>query len=167
MGTAIEFYWQEKGTGFNKADWVCGEDGYPYYGSSNYLRSLSDPNSKKSTFLGTNYPHPCHLSQCYVFWPPVKELDYGGVHFNSTLYSHAYYLLSEGGINRVSQKSVSGIGIEKATKIFYGAWVHYMKKETASFWDAANALIQSAYDLYGSGSNEAAQTIKAMEAIGW
>ena len=165
MGTAIEFHWQEKGNGFDKADWLIGEDMYPNYNSSNYLRSLPNPNSRKDRFYGTDYPEPCHLSQCYIF-PNTAQGDWGGVHFNSTLYSHAYYLLSEGGTNPVSQKSVSGIGIEKATKIFYRAWTYWMTS-TSSFWNAANYLLWSAYDLYGSSSNEYAQTIKAMEAIGW
>jgi thermolysin len=165
MGTAIEFHWQEKGNGFDKADWLIGEDMYPNYNSSNYLRSLPNPNSRKDRFYGTDYPEPCHLSQCYIF-PNTAQGDWGGVHFNSTLYSHAYYLLSEGGTNPVSQKSVSGIGIEKATKIFYRAWTYWMTS-TSSFWNAANYLLWSANDLYGSSSNEYAQTIKAMEAIGW
>jgi thermolysin len=105
------------------------------------------------------------LSQCIIF-PDTQEGDWGGVHFNSTLYSHAYYLLSAGGTNKVSGLSVSGIGIEKATKIFYRAWTYYMTS-TADYLFAANCLLQSAGDLYGANSNEYAQTIKAMEAIGW
>jgi Zn-dependent metalloprotease len=166
MGTAVELFWQDRGNGFNKADWVFGEDTYPNYSSNSYFRSLADPNSKRDTFYGISYRHPCHLSQYHIF-PNTEEGDSGGVHFNSTLYSHAYYLLSEGGTNGVSHISVSGIGVEKATRIFYRAWVDYMKKETASFLDAANALLQSANDLYESSSNEYAQTVRAMEAIGW
>jgi len=162
MGTAVEVYWQESGNGFNRADWVVGEDVYASYGTNKYMRSLSNPNSK--LFSGI-FPYPCHLSQCYVF-PNTEDNDWGGVHFTTTLYSHAFYLLSEGGTNAVSHKSVSGIGIEKATEIFYRAWTHYLIP-VCSFWYAAQALVQSAADLYGSSSDETAQTVSAMYAIGW
>jgi len=156
MGTAVEFYWQPIGDGFNKADWLNGEDAYWSYGPNNYIRSLSNPNEKG---------YPCHLTQ-YWYLPNTYEGDWGGVHINSTIYSHAYFLLANGGTNSVSKITVNGIGIEKATKIFYRAWAHYMTS-TSIFWNAANYLLWSAYDLYGSSSNEYAQTIKAMEAIGW
>jgi thermolysin len=165
MGTAVEFYWQNPGEGFEKSDWVIAEDAYSTYSPNNYLRSLADPNSASWEYQGIFYPYPCHLSQCVIF-PDTQEGDWGGVHFNSTLYSHAYYLLSAGGTNKVSGLSVSGIGIEKATKIFYRAWTYYMTS-TADYLFAANCLLQSAGDLYGANSNEYAQTIKAMEAIGW
>jgi len=165
MGTAVEFYWQNPGEGFEKSDWVIAEDAYSTYSPNNYLRSLADPNSASWEYQGIFYPYPCHLSQCVIF-PDTQEGDWGGVHFNSTLYSHAYYLLSAGGTNKVSGLSVSGIGIEKATKIFYRAWTYYMTS-TADYLFAANCLLQSAGDLYGASSNEYAQTIKAMEAIGW
>ncbi|GAG16052.1 unnamed protein product, partial [marine sediment metagenome] len=93
-------------------------------------------------------------------------VDNGGVHLNMTIYSHAFYLLAVGGTNKISGKSVTGIGIEKATKIFYRAWVHYMGK-TSDFWYAANAIIQSAIDLYGQNSSEHAQAFYSMVAIGW
>jgi Zn-dependent metalloprotease len=159
MGTAVEFYWQPEGSGFDRADWICGEDAYAAYG--NFMRNLSNPNSK----VDLRGPDPCHLSQFYSL-PNTEYGDWGGVHKNSTIYSHAFYLLANGGTNNVSGKSVSGIGIEKAIKIFYRAWTYYMVP-SSNFLYAANALLQSAYDLYGSGSNEYAQTIKAMEAIGW
>lgn len=167
MGTAVEAYWQNSGQAFDRADWVVGEDIYSAFSSSSYLRSLSDPNSKVAfSYQGVNYPYPCHLSQWYILPDTSEEWDYGGVHWYSTLYSHAYYLLAVGGTNRISGLSVSGIEIDKATKIFYRAWTYYMTP-TASILYAANALLQSAYDLYGSSSNEYAQTINAMEAIGW
>ncbi len=170
LGTAMEFYWQDEGQGFDTSDWLIGEDIDPpyidnfYYGAPGYLRNLADPNSGSMDYLGVRYPYPCHLSQCRIFQNPAS--DWGGVHFNSTLYSHAFYLLAAGGTNKVSGLSVSGIGIEKATKIFYRAWTHYLASR-ADFLDAANALLQSVSDLYGPGSVEQAQTVRAMEAIGW
>lgn len=166
MGTAIESYWQTAGQAFDRFDWVVGEDVFSSFSSSNYLRSLSNPNSKIGmVYESIAYPYPCHLSQCYLF-PNTQEGDWGGVHFLATLYGHAYYLLAAGGTNSVSGLSVSSIGIDKATKIFYRAWTYYLTP-TASFLNAANCLLQSASDLYGASSNERAQTLNAMYAIGW
>jgi thermolysin len=161
MGTAVEFFWQETGSGFLKADWVCGEDARPTFRTSG-LRNLSNPNSNSQSG-SSKFPDPCHLNQVIKC---SYKLDYGGVHLNSTLYSHAYYLLANGGTNKVSKKAVSGIGIDKATKIFFRTWVHYLKN-TSDFMDAANMLLTAAHNLYGSGSAEYTQTVKAMEAIGW
>lgn len=165
MGCAAEFFWHPQGTGLYRADWFTGEDAFPSYDfgiSKGLVRSLEDPNrfSQTGWYLG---PDPCHLSQ-YLNVP--FELDRGGVHLNCTIYPHAYYLLAAGGTNRVSGISVAGIGLEEATKIFYRAWVFYLTK-TSIFIDAANAILQSAYDLYGGSSNELAQAKQAMRAIGW
>ncbi len=157
MGTATEHYWQPEGNGFLMADWICGEDAFPSFGT--VVRNLEDPNS----ILTPYGPSPCHLTQ-KIFVP--FDVDDGGVHYNSTIYSHAYYLLAHGGTNLVSGITVSGIGIDKATNIFYRAWTYYMIP-ISEFVDAASALPQSADDLYGSSSNELAQTLRSMEAIGW
>jgi len=158
IGTAVEHYWQSEGNGFLMADWLIGEDAYPSFSTG--LRNLEDPNSNWQSLYG---PDPCHLSQ--QIFVPIDE-DGGGVHWNSTIYSHSYYLLAHGGTNSVSGITVNGIGIDKATNIFYRAWTYYMTS-TSDFLDAANALTYSAYDLYGSSSNEYAQTVRSMEAIGW
>ncbi len=158
MGTAVEHHWQPEGSGLLKADWYIGEDMRPTYSTG--WRNLEDPNSNWQSPYG---PDPCHLNQ-YISVP--FDIDNGGVHFNSTIYSHAYYLLAQGGTNSVSGITVSGIGIDKATKIFYRAWTYYMIY-ISEFLDAANALTYSAEDLYGSSSDELAQTIRSMEAIGW
>ncbi len=161
MGTAAEFYWYPEGEGLYMADWYIGEDGLPYY-SIQGCRNLADPNTN-SQLGDPRYPDPCHLSQKYNV---PYEIDAGGVHLNATIYAHAYYLLANGGRNRVSKIRVNGIGIDKASKIFYIAWVYYLTRYS-DFRDAANALLEVAYSEYGGGSEEYRQTIRAMEAIGW
>lgn len=164
-GHAAEFFWHPAGTGIYQADWLNGEDAFPSYNygiSRGYVRSAADPNlySQTDWYFG---PDPCHLSQYYNL---PFNIDRGGVHLNCTIYPHAFYLLAAGGTNRVSGISVSGIGLENATKIYYRAWVHYLTKRS-QFIGAANAVLQSAYDLYGGSSSEYLQAIRSMEAIGW
>lgn len=143
------------------ADWYIGEDAAPYYSISG-CRNLADPNTN-SQWGDSRCPDPCHLSQKYEV---PYELDNGGVHLNSTIYGHAFYLLANGGVNRVSNVYVNGIGIDKAAAIYYRAFVYYMTKNSW-FIDAANALLDTAYSIYGGNSNEYMQTVRSMEAIGW
>ena len=156
MGTAIEFNFQPAGNGFNMADWFVGEDIFPTYSSSNCLRNLANPNV---------FSDPCHLSQFYNL-PDTEAGDWGGVHTNCTIFGHAFYLLANGGTNAVSHLSVTGIGIDKASRIYFRAWTYYLTP-TASFLSAANALLQSAKDLYGASSSEYAQVFQSLLAIGF
>lgn len=161
MGTVTEFYWFPEGNGLYRADWYIGEDASPGYNTSR-CRNLANPNSNSQ--LGDwRYPDPCHLSQ-KINCP--SSLDNGGVHLNMTIYSHAFYLLAHGGRNKISGITVSGIGLEKAARIFYRAWVFHLTR-TSTFVNAANALLQVAYNEYGANSTEYKQTVRAMQAIGW
>ena len=159
MATVIEFHFQPAGAGFNKADWVVGEDIYPTYSSSNYLRNLANPNAKITSYG----PYPCHLSQ-YINLSGSN--DYGGVHLNCTIFGHAFYLLANGGTNPISHRAVTSIGIDKAAQIYYRAFTHYLT-QSANFASAANALLKSAKDLYGAGSVEYGQVLQSLLAIGF
>ena len=161
MGATAEFYWYPEGIGLYKSDWYIGEDARSYYSTSG-CRDLANPNSN-SQLGDSRYPDPCHLSQKYIV---SKDFDNGGVHLNATIYGHAFYLLAHGGRNSVSQVLVNGIGIDKAARIFYTAFVNYLTKHS-DFMDAANALLEVAFSQYGGTSHEYQQTVRAMEAIGW
>ncbi|MEW2544203.1 M4 family metallopeptidase [Streptomyces sp. NPDC047002] len=97
------------------------------------------------------------------------------VHAGSGVSSHAFYLLAEGSgaktINGVSYNSatfdgstVTGIGRDKAIKIFYQALTRYMVS-TTDFHDARTATLKAAADLYGSGSTEYSTVDKAWAAV--
>lgn len=157
MGAAIEFYYHPVGNGVLKADWYMGEDliaGYLDKG----IRNLKNPNDHKNA-------KPAHLSQ-YVNLPPTKEGDWGGVHVNTTIWGHAFYLLANGGTNPVSGIQVTGIGIEKATKIYYNVFVNYLSRYSI-FIDAANAVVYSTNQLYGNTGSEYASMKRSLEAIGY
>ncbi|KIF72851.1 flagellar biosynthesis anti-sigma factor FlgM [Streptomyces sp. 150FB] len=97
------------------------------------------------------------------------------VHAGSGVSSHAYYLLAEGSgsktINGIQYNSatfdgstVTGIGREKATAIFYQALTRYMVS-TTDFHDARTATLQAAADLYGQGGTEYNTVDKAWAAV--
>lgn len=154
MGAAVEFYYYPPGTGREQADWLIAED--VYLASPGYLRSLSDPAAKG---------YPIHYTQRRFIG---TSTDDGGVHFNLTIATHAFYLAVAGGRNPVSNVTVPGIGlgnIEKMERIFYRAFTQLMGPN-ARFSDARRATLQAATDLYGAGSNERAQVELAWTAVG-
>jgi Zn-dependent metalloprotease len=92
----------------------------------------------------------------------------GGVHANSTVASHAFYLAVEGGTNRTSGLTVEGVGAahrDQIERAFLRAFV-YMLPSGATFDTARAATIQSAHDLYGAGSVAALAIEQAWAAVG-
>jgi bacillolysin len=154
MGAAMEFYYYPTGTGRDQADWLIAED--VYLASPGYLRSLNNPSAKG---------HPDHYSLRRFIG---TSTDDGGVHFNLTIATHAFYLAVAGGRNRVSGINVPGVGtgnIERMERIFYRAFTELMTPDSR-FSDARRATLQAASDLYGTGSNERAQVELAWTAVG-
>ena len=96
MAAAMEFYYYPAGTGRDQADWLIAED--VYLASPGYLRSLNNPSAKG---------HPDHYSLRRFIG---TSTDDGGVHFNLTIATHAFYLAVAGGRNRVSGITVAGVG---------------------------------------------------------
>ncbi|HXG56906.1 MAG TPA: M4 family metallopeptidase, partial [Vicinamibacterales bacterium] len=156
MGTAVEFYFQPQGSGLQRADYLAGEDiaraSLP--GSLDGIRSLANPSA---------YDHPDHYSIRFT-----GTADNGGVHINSGISNHAFYLAIEGGTNRVSGLAVQGVGganRDQIEKIFYRAFTQLMTA-TSNFAVARGATIQAARDLYGAGSAPEQAVIQAWTAVG-
>ncbi|MCM3878531.1 MAG: M4 family metallopeptidase [Vicinamibacterales bacterium] len=154
MGASIEYFYQPVGSGPEKADWLIAEDAV--IGFPGYLRSLNNPNA-----VGD----PDHYSLRRFIG---TDIDNGGVHFNLTIATHAFYLAVAGGRNRVSGQTVTGVGmnnLERMERIFYRGWV-FLMGPNSKFTDARAATLQAATDLYGSGSNERNQVAAAWSAVG-
>ncbi len=104
MGTSIEFW-------YGPGDWTIGED-VTLDGKG--IRNMADPQSQ-------NYPS--HYADRYT-----GTRDNGGVHSNSGIINHWYYLLVNGGQNansaRASGKNVQGIGKWAATQIVFLGFTH-------------------------------------------
>ena len=152
MGTAVEFFFQPAGDGLLRADYLCAED--IARGAANGIRSLASPIERG---------HPDHYSIRYT-----GTADGGGVHINSGIPNHVFYLAVEGGTNRVSGLSVEGVGAANRVQIetvFYRA-VTQLLPANATFSMARAATIQAARDLYGSGSAAERAMIEAWTAVG-
>ena len=153
MSAAVEFMWQPVGLGPAQADWLEGEDVGP---GGRPLRSFSDPHS-----LGA----PDHYSLKLV---TVLADDDGGVHTNSNIVNHMYYLAIMGGTNRVSQITVQGVGFDhrdQIEQVIYRAFTT-MLPSNATFSVARAATIQAARDLFGIGSAAETAMTQAWAAVG-
>ena len=156
MGTGVEFFFQPVGAGIGQADYLLGEDSFrsPGGGGRNGTRSLANPAS---------FGYPDHYS--IRFTGPD---DNGGVHINSSIVNHAFYLAIEGGRNRVSGLNVQGVGAanrEQIEKAFYRAFV-FLLPASASFSTARAATIQAATDLYGASSAATQAITQTWAAVG-
>lgn len=155
MGTAVEFFHQSRGTGRGEADFIVGEDTVrSLRGVQHGIRSLSNPRA---------FGNPDHYSLRYI-----GPEDEGGVHINSGIASHAFYLAVVGGPNRTSNLSVGGVGIsnrEQIERVFYRAFV-FMLPASATFSTARAATVQAARDLYGEGSAAEQAITQAWTAVG-
>jgi len=150
MGCSVEFFYQPPGGGQLNADYLIGEDVVRPGG----LRSLADPRS---------FGDPDHYSRRFT-----GSEDNGGVHTNSLIASHAFYLAIEGGTDRTSGLSVQGVGggnREQIEKVFYRAFAQLLPSN-ATFALARTATIQAARDLYGNGSDADRAVTQAWTAVG-
>ena len=151
VGVGTEYYaeaYYRDGAGV--ADYLLGEDVIEPGG----IRSLADPQ---------RFGDPDHYSLRFL-----GIEDNGGVHTNALIPGHAYYLAIEGGTNRVSGLTVSGVGAanrEQIEQVFYRAFTVLMTRD-ADFAAARAATIQSARDLYGAGSAAEQAVTQAWTAVG-
>ena len=151
IGVSVEFFMAETDRHRDEtADYVLGEDVI----KPNGVRSLADP-------LSLN--NPDHYSVRYQ-----GNADYGGVHINSTIASHAFYLAIEGGTNRTSGVSVTGVGSHNRSQIeqvFYRAFTMLMPAD-ATFSVARETTLQSARDMFGGGHAVERTIGEAWTAVG-
>ncbi len=149
-GACIEHY-----AAPDKSIWLIGED-IEKRSSHDALRSMNDPKSEgqPDTYKGTNWFS--------------GTADSGGVHTNSGVLNHWFYILSVGksGTNdKGSSYNVTGITIEKAQKIAYRLESVYLTANS-NYANARTSGIQSATDLYGADSAEVIATTNAWYAVG-
>ena len=155
MATGVEFFYQPAGDGLLRADYLCGEDVVRgVTNPTNGIRSLANPSA---------YGHPDHYSIRFL-----GVNDNGGVHINSSIANHAFYLAVEGGTHRLSGIAVEGVGSanrEQIERVFYRAFTQLMTA-SSNFTVARAATIQAARDLYGAGSAAERAVSQAWTAVG-
>ena len=137
------------------------------------IRSMSNPQSigLPDTYRGINWLAATVEEGCITPEGGPGGNDFCGVHTNSSILNHWFYLLAEGSsaTDEVNDNgdpfSITGIGKLAASKIIYRAQTVYFTS-TTNYQDARNLTIQAAEDLYGAGSNEAITTCQSWFAVG-
>jgi Zn-dependent metalloprotease len=156
FGAMVELF--ARGGSPTAETWKLGEQVYTPGVPGDALRRMDNPNAvgDPDHYSLRVYPSPC---------TPSMTNDNCGVHTNSSISNHAYYLLAAGGTNRVSGVTVTGIGINDASKIWYRALRLYMTANT-NFANARTATLNSAADFYGTNSSQYNSVAIAWCAVG-
>ncbi len=165
LGNSAEFYAQDNGLDPTvSADWLVGEDIYLPADSAAGDRNMADPEEDGD---------PDHYSE-----RQVGGGDNGGVHTNSGIPNHAYYLLVNGGLNAScaipgthnsahctgSEIAVAGIDLPDAEKIFFPAFIGLSSNATMA--DARAATEAVASSMFGAASQQLDSTTDAWVAVG-
>ncbi|WP_223702130.1 M4 family metallopeptidase [Sutcliffiella deserti] len=142
------------------SNWEIGEDiiGEAWLENGRTaLRSSEDPG--KFPVGAVYFPYsidgegryPAHMDE-YYYLP--SNMDNGGVHINCTILQHSAFLVAE----------EYGMGRDVVADTWYRAYdyLHY----DASFAEFREAILQSAIDLYGEGSEEFNAFLGAFDDVG-
>ncbi|MBX2907560.1 MAG: Ig-like domain-containing protein [Taibaiella sp.] len=143
-----------------KNKWEIGEEI-----AATPLRRMNTPNTKSQpdTYGGTYWVNVT-TTACPT---PSSGNDYCGVHTNSGVLNHWFYVLSDGetGTNDLSNSyAVTGIGISKAADIAYQT--ELLLSSSSTYSNARSASISAATTLYGGCSAEVAEVTRAWYAVG-
>lgn len=145
FGTCIEFYGKPQ-----SANWTMGEDlGF-------IMRSMSNPNL---------YGNPDTYHGDYWYY---GSDDNGGVHYNSSVLNHWFYLIAMGGsgTNDIGNSfSIQGIGIDSAAAVAFRTLTVYLTN-TSDYEDTRFYAILAAIDLFGPCSSAVEAVTRAWYAVG-
>jgi len=143
FGAMVELY--ARGGTVTADTWKIGEQAYTPATSGDALRYMDNPHLAGNGGYTAN-DDPDHYSERYT-----GTADSGGVHINSGIPNHAFYLMAAGGTHHLSGVTVTGIGTTDAARIWYRSLTVYMTSGT-NFSAARTAMLNAATDLFGSTS---------------
>lgn len=166
LGATCEAY---KAGGVSANTWLVGEDIYTPGTAGDALRYMNNPtldapiydNQINSTDY---YPERLKIPAGQV---PDQYNDYGYVHLNSGIPNLAFYLMSQGGRHPRSKTpyTVVGVGIDKASRIWYRALSHYFTSNQ-TIAQARTATETAAAELYPGTTKTAISMAWAAVGVG-
>ncbi len=139
------------GQAADQADWVIGAGLFARGVRGVGLRSMKAPGTAYDDPRIGKDPQPAHMKD-YV----ATHEDAGGVHINSGIPNHAFYLAAV---------AIGGRAWTKAGRIWYIALRDRLRHDS-SFADAARLTAETADQLYGPGGAEARAVRDAWQAVG-
>ena len=152
---------------FITGDWLVFEDSW-LKPSAPAWRNMIDPTNGgqwnvadplTSVLAGHQ---PGHYTERYV-----GPIDNGGVHINSGIINHLFYLLTVGGTHAISGVTVTGIGQAAAEQMLYRCMaVNLVGSPTATFLDFREAMMDACLDLFPTDLEKLTQVKNAFNAVG-
>ena len=135
----------------DKADWLIGAGLFSRKVKGVALRSMKKPGTAYDDPTIGKDSQPAHMRD-YV----NTSSDNGGVHINSGIPSHAFYLTA---------MEIGGKAWEKAGKIWY-ITLRDRLRETSDFEEMANLTYSVAGTIFGKDSKEQKAVFKGWEGVG-
>lgn len=149
FGSLVKQY--QRGQTADQADWIIGEGLFTSNVKGVGIRSMKAPGTAYNDPVLGKDPQPAHMKD-YV----NTSQDYGGVHINSGIINHAFYL---------SAIEIGGFAWEKAGQIWYQALTEKLKSNS-NFQDAANLTFEAAGEIFGTGSIEQNAVVNGWSQVG-
>ncbi|MGH9366688.1 MAG: M4 family metallopeptidase, partial [Thermoanaerobaculia bacterium] len=134
-----------------EADWIIGAGLFTSKVKGVGLRSMKAPGTAYDDPVIGKDPQPGHMKDFYR-----GTDDDGGVHINSGIPNHAFYLAAT---------AIGGLAWEKAGKIWYVALRDRLRR-SANFSTAARTLVALAGELFGLGGKEEKAVQAAWKSVG-
>jgi Zn-dependent metalloprotease len=135
----------------DKADWLIGNGLFTNKVKGVALRSMKEPGTAYNDPTIGKDPQPDHMRD-YV----NTTSDNGGVHINSGIPNHAFYLTA---------MELGGYAWEKAGKIWYVTLVDRLR-ERSDFQQAAEITFEVAGTIYGKNSTEQKAVANSWKGVG-
>ncbi len=134
-----------------QADWLIGQGLLTANVNGIALRSMKAPGTAYDDPVLGKDPQPAHMRD-------YKNVIYdnGGVHINSGIPNHAFY---------VTAVEIGGFAWEKAGRIWYITLIDKLQARS-NFQDAARLTFEAAADLYGANSLEQQAVSKGWSEVG-
>lgn len=149
FGSLVKQYSLNQGAA--DADWLIGAGLLAASVNGIALRSMKAPGTAYDDPVLGKDPQPGHMKD-YV----NTSSDNGGVHINSGIPNHAFYVVAT---------QLGGKAWEKAGQIWY-VTLRDKLTSTSNFQDCANLTFQAAADLFGAGSLEQQAVQKGWSEVG-
>ncbi len=121
-------------------------------GKNDWLLGTNVGEIARSMIRPEDHRQPSHMNN-YQHLPNTEDGDNGGVHINSGIINHAYYLFAQ------------NVGVNDAEKIFYRALTTHLLKNS-QFVDARLAVLDSAKELFGDNSTQMQKAAEAFDQVG-
>ncbi len=157
FGAMVELY--SRGGTVTSDTWKIGEQAYTPNTAGDALRYMNNPHLASNSGY-TADDDPDHYTERYT-----GTADSGGVHINSGIPNHVFYLAAAGGTHHLSGVTVTGMGTTDAARIWYRALTTY-KTSGTNFSAARTAMLNAATDLFGASSTQYTTVAKAWCAAG-